>query len=124
MVDRGSELANLVRDGGVVGAHRRLERLRVDTEEEPLVTAEHREAAPALRGRVDGGVPVRFDAELLGADREPVAAGGERERHALQPVRPALEPGDRLLRRQAADGDAGDRDPAREPLGRPREREA
>ena len=120
-VDRAGDLVELVGDRSVVGLDRRRD---VDPEEAraQALEATHGPEAPTLgRGGLDRSAPVGLDPELRRREGELLAAGGERERLALDRRRTRGEPAHRLAFREAADVDAGHRRSRRQRHPRPRE---
>ena len=122
LVDLACEAGELVVEGGRVDLDGRHD---VGAEEAGLQAAEAAhgaEALPLVGGRLERGRPVDLDAERRRLDRIALAPGREHDRHARDAVEAPLEERTRLLRRQPADVDAGDRDTLGDPRRRSGER--
>ena len=124
LVDLAGERRELEVERGLVGLHRRRDLGAEEPRLQPLEAADRAEALALPRGGVDRRRPVGLDAEGRRLDRVLLAAGGEDDRNARDPLEAALEQRPRLLLRQAADVDAGDVDALGDPRRRAREGKA
>src|SRR5207248_10050770 len=91
---------------------------------EALEAAQRAEAVTLALRRVDRRLPVRLDPELDRADREALAAGDEDDLPPGRGGRAPLDQRPRVLRLEAADVDAVDRDAVRDRRRRAGEDEA
>ena len=90
-VDRLRDARELVADRRAPVAGRRMHVEAGDARPEAAVAAERERSAATAQRRVDGGLPVRREAELVAADREAAPVRDEDERRRLDLVSVGLQ---------------------------------
>ena len=123
LIDLACQTGELVVQRGCVGLDRRHDLGAEEARLQPAEAAHGPEALSLAGGRLECGRPVGLDAERRRLDRIALASGREHDRHVSDLVEALLQQRTRLLRRQPAHVDAGDRDTVGEPRGRTGERE-
>jgi hypothetical protein len=122
-VHRSRDLAEHVLERGVLDLRARRDVGAEEAEIEPAEAADRPEAGALVLDGVDGRGPVGADSQLLRAQLPAAAGRAKLDGNVLERVRPALEEGARLRRREPTDVDARDVDACREALRRAGERQ-
>ena len=122
-VDGPAKAAELEPKRGLVDPRRRRELGTEDPDADAPKAAKRTESVPVAPRQLDGGMPVRVDAELLRSQPPAPVAGHEDHRNPLEAARPSLEEPLRRVGFHTADVDAVDLHAGGDPLRRARENE-
>ena len=122
-VDRPSKAAELVPERSLVHLRRRRELGAEDSDTDASKASQRPKSVPVAPRQLDGGMPVRVDAQLLRGQPPAPVACNEGHRNPLEAARPPLEEPLRRIGFHAADVDAVDLHAGGDPLRRAREDE-